>query len=248
MKRFILPLSLVLVAMSFTVIKKAPSFTPVVLVELFTSQGCSSCPSAERLLNKTLEESKKTGKPVLALSFHVDYWNRLGWNDPFSDKQFSDRQKMYANQFGLNSVYTPQAVVNGQQEFVGSDEQKLRSSIKTSLTENAIAGFKTINAEILKDHSAKVTYTLEGDYSGCNINVALVSLSENTAVKRGENSGAMLTGKNIVRQFISKAATAQGEASFNVSPSPMESNRGLVAFIQNRRDGKIAGAVMLNNF
>ena len=89
------------------------AFQPVAVLELFTSQGCSSCPAADRLLARTISNAGKDGKNVFALSFHVDYWNRLGWPDPFSTKEYSDRQSQYASQLNLSGVYTPQIVVNG---------------------------------------------------------------------------------------------------------------------------------------
>src|ERR1700685_382630 len=102
-----------------------------VLIELFTSEGCSSCPPADALVARIQEENNN--KPVYILSFHVDYWNHLGWKDPFSSAAFSDRQKNYANRLNLQSVYTPQVVVNGQTEFVGSDEDRMKNAIENSL-------------------------------------------------------------------------------------------------------------------
>jgi len=241
-------ITLVTVILAFTPGKKEEQFSPVAVIELFTSQGCSSCPSAERLLTKTLAEAKQTGKSILALSFHVDYWNRLGWKDPFSDKKYSQRQNEYAQRFGLSSVYTPQAIVNGQREMTGSDKQKLRSAINASLGGKTLVQFKSIAVAIQADHSVKVNFSLEGNFTGCDINVALVSLHETTAVKRGENSGATLMNENIVRQFISVPATANGTIAFNISPAPADDNLAVVAYVQRRSDGKITGAMMANNF
>src|SRR5262245_18067196 len=94
---------------------------PFALVELYTSEGCSSCPPADALLSKLVDAARRDGSRVFALAFHVDYWNRLGWRDPFSDPAFSERQSMYAKSF--EPRYTPQMVVNGVQSFVGSDER-----------------------------------------------------------------------------------------------------------------------------
>ena len=95
--------------------------TPTV-VELFTSEGCSSCPPADKLLTSA---QSNFGNEIIVLSYHVDYWDRLGWKDPFSKAIFSERQRMYSQKLNLSSVYTPQAIVNGQVQFVGSDKKLL---------------------------------------------------------------------------------------------------------------------------
>ncbi|MEO6849831.1 MAG: DUF1223 domain-containing protein, partial [Mucilaginibacter sp.] len=101
------------------------------VVELFTSEGCSSCPPADAVVAKVQKES--ANKPVYILAYHVDYWNRLGWKDVFSSPEYSARQNQYAHWLKLSSVYTPQVVVNGRTEFVGSEEGALRGAISTNL-------------------------------------------------------------------------------------------------------------------
>src|SRR5882757_10188754 len=96
-----------------------PAANGFAVVELFTSEGCSSCPSADALVAAVQKENKD--QPVYILAFHVDYWDRLGWKDAFSDAAYSDRQRAYASWLRLSSIYTPQVVVNGRKEFVGSD-------------------------------------------------------------------------------------------------------------------------------
>ena len=217
------------------------AFQPVAVLELFTSQGCSSCPAADRLLARTINNAAKDGKNVFALSFHVDYWNRLGWPDPFSTKEYSDRQSQYASQLNLNGVYTPQMIVNGAREFVGSDEADLKDALNKSLRTNTNAEFTSLSAS-LNDKAPKVKFALEGDYTACRINFALVSLSETTVIKRGENGGLTLTNENVVRQFVSIPAAAEGEISFKANPLPAGSNMAIVAYVQKAGDLKIIGA------
>src|ERR1700730_14813133 len=101
------------------------------VVELFTSEGCSSCPPADELVARIQKENND--QPVYILAFHVDYWNNLGWKDSFSSSAFSKRQNQYADWLNLRSVYTPQVILNGRKEFVGSDEGLLRNAIKAGL-------------------------------------------------------------------------------------------------------------------
>lgn len=131
-------LVVVFVAMSFInkskVNKIKATNTGFAVVELFTSEGCSSCPPADEVVAKIQRESKDV--PVYILAYHVDYWNRLGWKDVFSSAEYSKRQNDYANYLNLQSVYTPQIVVNGKTEFVGSQESTLRSAIHNGLLQS----------------------------------------------------------------------------------------------------------------
>ena len=113
---------------------KLEDFKPIVVLELFTSQGCSSCPPADALLNEV--KYKYSNNQVIALSYHVDYWNYIGWKDPFSKKEFSDKQRAYSSKFYSNSIYTPQIVVNGKEHFVGSKTAYYEFKIRESFKEN----------------------------------------------------------------------------------------------------------------
>jgi len=165
------------------------------VVELFTSEGCSSCPAAEKVLAQIHDEYKQN---VYALEFHVDYWNYLGWKDVFSDHAYSLRQQQYVSLMHLNSAYTPQAIVNGKQELVGSDKPDLEAKIKTNLslprsnqlhiTANAAAG------------NVSVYYTLSNKKDQI-LNIAVVQKATEMNVRKGENSGRTLKHTNVVRSF-----------------------------------------------
>ena len=225
-------------------IKTTGMFAPVAVLELFTSQGCSSCPPADALLAQTVANAKKEGKNILALSFHVDYWNRLGWADPFSSNEFSQRQSRYVSAMKLESAYTPQMVVNGSTEFVGSDESLLTQSLSKVLNTKAEVNFKTLTATFADGKPIKVAYSIEGNVVAAKINFALVSLNETTVVKRGENAGHTLTSENIVRQLITKDAASSGEIEFTNMPVAAKSNTAVIAFVQQDKSLKIIGGAM----
>lgn len=235
---------LITIATLTTAFKSAAQFEPVAVIELFSSQGCSSCPPADKLLSKTIADAKKDGKKIFALSFHVDYWNRLGWSDPFSDKKFTQRQDEYASIMELSSVYTPQIIVNGSHEFIGSKENELNDALAEALSIKTTAGFKTLTTTLEDGKPPQVHYALEGDYEECKINFALVSLIETTSVKRGENGGRTLVNENVARQFISAPANASGEVDFSTTPLPVKNNMAIIAYIQRSKDLKITGAAL----
>lgn len=242
MESLIISLSLLCSLLHAPQPKSVASFEPFALVELFTSQGCSSCPPADALLAETITDAEKNGKNIFALSFHVDYWNRLGWSDPFSDKSYSDRQSAYADAMQLRSIYTPQMVVNGTDELVGSNSSALNNALKTALNTTANIRFKKLEVVNIGGKPGRVDFELEGSFADCTVKVAVISLKETTQVKRGENGGRTLVNEHVVRQFYSIGATAAGHLDLDVNQQPESGNRELIAFIQNTQDLKITGA------
>ena len=179
-----------------------------ILIELFTSQGCSSCPAAD----KVLKEIKGSYSNVIPLSFHVDYWDRLGWKDTFSKAQFSDRQRNYAQQFKNRTIYTPQMIINGVDEFVGSDRVKAFTLIKKQKESNQIE----IEGNFNSDDLIKIAYDLPDiNYKAYNLNIALIKNEESVTIKRGENWGKKITYHNIVFDFTElKYFDNKGNSSF----------------------------------
>ena len=217
------------------------SYAPVAVLELFTSEGCSSCPSADNLLPKLI----KMDANVIALSFHVDYWNRLGWTDPFSSSEYSDRQREYSRQLNLESIYTPQLVVNGEYEFVGSNRSKAESAIKEVLKQKAQV---KLNVDNVKTVDTKLHFTIntEGDYNKTNLLAALVQKQVTMNVKAGENSGAKLSHTNVVRTLTMQTASAKNEFELAI-PKELTGNQWqLIIYAQQKNDLKITGAVLYN--
>jgi len=214
-----------------------PNDPPIVL-ELFTSQGCSSCPPADRLLEKL------AGDPgIIALSFHVDYWNRLGWRDPFSSPEFSRRQMSYAGIL-KSDVYTPQLVIDGETEMVGSDSVKIAHAIGKMRSRDMPCGvtIQSIGTPAGHPMAREVRFTLSGSVNGSVAHIALVRRQAITAVKAGENSGRTLTDGYIVRVFSTLHELRDGENSMTVD-LPEEGAAGLqvVVYLQ-QPDLKILAA------
>ncbi|MEZ0541963.1 DUF1223 domain-containing protein [Fibrella arboris] len=213
---------------------------PVAVIELFTSQGCSSCPPADRLLLETATKAATTHQPVYALSFHVDYWDRLGWRDPFSEATYTARQRQYARQLGLQTVYTPQAVLNGKQAFVGSNRARLTSLLADAL--NVPAPVRVNVKARYTGQSVLVDTKLSGTLAGAVLNVALVSNSVSTAVHRGENAGKTLTQHNVVRAFTTVRATEASQVRLPVPANFDPTNGAVITYLQNEKTLAVLGA------
>jgi hypothetical protein len=213
----------------------APEGKGFAVVELFTSEGCSSCPSADALVGRLLSENKQG---VYILSYHVDYWNRLGWKDNFSQAAFSVRQKQYARYLSLDGVYTPQIVVNGTDQFVGSNETHLRSSLASNMNQPS-----DLIIEATKTNSASIhlSYKIAGGNARL-LNIALVQPEATTDVKRGENGGRKLHHVNIVRQLKTIEATANtGSIDIEIPPELREIPFKVIGYTQKKNNFQISG-------
>jgi hypothetical protein len=212
------------------------------VVELFTSEGCSSCPPADQLVARIQQEDKD--QPVYILAFHVDYWDRLGWKDAFSDARYTQRQNRYASWLNLQSVYTPQIVVNGRKEFVGSQENTLRSAINNGL-EQTPAAQMTISDVRLEQGKIHWHFDVKNAAANSSLIVALVQRSATTDVKAGENNGRTLSHVQIVRNFSSTAigTGAGGNGSLQLPQGLATGDEELIAFVQYDDNGQIVAAV-----
>ena len=181
---------------------EAPTSRPFALVELYTSEGCSSCPPADAVLRDIARDARARASDVYALSFHVDYWNELGWADPFSKAAFTARQRAYANARRERSVYTPQMIVNGGVELNGSDAEGARRAIDQALHAESPSVTLSIEARI-EGGAVTVYFESAGAPSGAILSLALVEASTSSQVERGENKGRYLEHSNVVRAFAS---------------------------------------------
>ena len=206
------------------------------LIELFTSEGCSSCPPADEALEEI--QKKYNDKDVLVLSYHVDYWNKLGWKDIFSDASFTQRQEYYSNIFQLNNIYTPQAVVNGKKEFLGSNKSKLISSIDEQLNEKSAVSIK-LNVVQNAEGKIDVHYSAEGtDAKKEQAIILLIQKMATNEIKKGENKGKTLHHINIVRNIFF-LPLKEKSTNFTLPAGLQKEDVFVAGFIQDKRSGKI---------
>jgi hypothetical protein len=211
---------------------------PLVVVELYTSQGCSSCPPADSYLGELARRPD-----VLALAFHVDYWNYIGWTDPFASKLASQRQRDYAKHLNLRYVYTPQMVINGATEGVGSERSTIGMLIKAAAEDKAPRQLVTLK----RGPDGKIVVHIDAGQTKEPATVWLVGYdSEHTTqVLRGENGGQTLRDYQVVRNCES-IGTWHGEAmDIAVDPNKGGGTDGIAVLLQVGGAGRIIGAAQL---
>ena len=210
---------------------------PIIVVELFTSEGCSSCPPADRLLSSIVNE-QYTDAEVIGLSFHVDYWNYIGWKDPYSHADYSKRQRIYANKL-ISSVYTPQMVVNGTHRFVGSDRSDWRQAFSTEKSSKLVTSLK-INSIALNGRS--LSFTVNGIEGKQFVNAAVVERELSQDINRGENRGRRLSHDNVVRAFNAKKNEENNSFQLTLPEDLDLTKSSLIVYTQHHATWQIKGA------
>lgn len=243
--RFALGLAAGLLALGINDPSPAAAATPApVIVELFTSEGCSSCPPADAVLS-TLIKQPIAGVEVIALGEHVDYWNHGGWADPFSSSKFSGRQSDYSRTFGKDTVYTPQMIVDGKTQFVGSDVDRARQAI--------LAAARAPKAEVLLTKTGPNRLLVRVDHLPRSVQNdpadVLLAVTEDglvSSVGGGENSGRHLVHNAVVRSLQVLGTTSGGVFTATPSVKPTAGwERGhlhAVIFVQEHGSRHIVGA------
>lgn len=223
-----------------------PGRTPI-LLELFTSEGCSSCPPADRLLQTLDQKQPYPNLDLIVLSEHVDYWNGGGWTDPYSSSLFSSRQNRYAEQFGLDEVYTPQLVVDGGLEGVGSnlaqtqaDIEKAARAMKTEVTLSEIVR----SGDEIKLHVSSASFGPGATQA--TFYIALAQDAVRSEVRKGENAGRSLTHVAVVRSLIPVSRVKSGvpfskDVALKVPPGIASKGIRVVAFLQLDKTQRIIG-------
>ena len=240
--------------------KKLPKLAathPAVVVELFTSEGCSSCPPADKLLTDLSKAGAVEGVDVIPLAQHVDYWNRLGWTDPFSSARFSQRQKEYAQSFRSDQIYTPQMIVDGTAQFVGSDRDRAIASIRNAARQRK--GTITLHITPPKGDDLKliVGMTITGlpaitPGDEAEVLIAITEDGLQSDVARGENAGHKLAHTGVVREWQTagklspnRAPTFDQNAQILLKENWKRDNLKVVVFVQERTSRRIVAAASL---
>jgi hypothetical protein len=211
------------------------------LVELFTSEGCSSCPPAEAILNK-LSKSDKS-KNIFPLAFHVDYWDYIGWKDIYSKKEYSDRQRQYADKFHSNSIYTPQVIINGKFDILGSDEKAIMKQVNLELQKESTINFN-ISMETKSDKSF-LKYKIACAKNPLNLQILIVKKGLRTKVLKGENANKTLLHENVVlyhKTVPNVSKSGSEEILFTIGKSD---ELELIVFLQNDSTYEVMAAQSL---
>jgi hypothetical protein len=221
-----------------TIMKAAP--VPV-LVELFTSEGCSSCPPADQLLSHLQKDQPLAGVEVIVLSEHVDYWNQLGWTDPFSSSGFTERQQRYTAALQSEGPYTPEMVVDGKAEFVGSDSRRAFDVIA--------AAAKVPKANVVLRCAAdplSLAVHIDGDHDDADVLLAIAENGLASNVTRGENRGRQIEHDGVTRR-LTVIGHAKKQQAFEAEPKiPLDrswrrENLSAVVFLQGRSTHRVLG-------
>jgi hypothetical protein len=214
-----------------------------VIVELFTSEGCSSCPPADALLGHLRQDLAAQQIEVVPLGFRVDYWNSLGWNDRFSSAEFTRRQEDYIKTMKLDGPYTPQMVVNGEAEFVGNDASQAHSSITHAANQPQTAEIKISPAA---DNKLLVQVKTHGATDGSAVMLAITEDNLSTKIGAGENNGRTLHHASVVRTLkeIGKLHGGSFETAvpLNLEKDWKRNDLRTVVFVQDGPGGRIEGA------
>ena len=217
----------------------------VAVVELFTSEGCSSCPPADAVVAALADRAEADGTRIFPLALHVDYWDRLGWQDRFAAPAHTRRQRDYARAFGEDRVYTPQAVVNGTAGTVGSRRADVRRLIDAALAEPAAA---SVTLSVDRDgRSVRVTHAVRwaDDPQGhAVVHVVLAQRTAETDVRRGENAGRTLPHAMVVRGWKTVPAAATDPIALTLPDDLPAADARVVAFVQRRDKNRAPGPVL----
>ncbi|HNR19119.1 MAG: DUF1223 domain-containing protein [Bacteroidetes bacterium] len=216
------------------------------VVELFTSQGCRSCPAADKVLAEIKAEAEKISKPVHVLSYHVDYWNKYGWMDPFSKFAFTKRQNNYVSANKTEEVYTPQVYVNGQNPTLGSDKIKINEAIEKAITQPPVLNLTAVKSALSTSDTLIIDYTSTKVNPNYSLVIAIVQEEATSKITKGENAGKTLSYNNIVRELnITPLNNQKGIVKIPVKNLSLKNGFRVLAFVQQKQTKKILSVTQL---
>ena len=247
-----------LLCIAFTCFSVVPAVTAqepasaepaVVLVELFTSEGCSSCPPADELLEQINGKRTADGQLIVGISEHVTYWNRLGWTDPFSAEAYTQRQNAYGARFNLDSVYTPQVVIDGREQIVGSSSRELGIALQREAQHPSSLKLK-ITSTRRSGSELAVSFSVErfpSEQAPIDILAVIVDDTDRSHVSSGENADRTLNHVAVARS-LARVATVKSSTQQTIEidlPSSVtansEINHHVVLFAQSAKYGSVLG-------
>lgn len=215
---------------------------PAVLVELFTSEGCVTCPPADHLLSLLEKNQSSDAAEIITLSLHIDYWNNIGWKDPFSSPIYSQRQEIYKHKFKMNTVYTPQMVVDGAKQFVGSNSDEANKAISES------AKLPKADVELaLTQNDLKIIISDVPVHSDATVFLAIAEDNLSNKVSGGENHGRTLEHSSVVRDLKPLGRILATDGKFEtitnllLQPDWKKENLKIIIFVQENQSRKILG-------
>lgn len=217
-----------------------PPSSPRVVVELFTSQGCYSCPPAEAILGELADRDD-----VLALEFHVDYWDYIGWKDPFASPAFTNRQRAYRGALNARYVYTPQMVIDGRVDEVGSRRMAVDKKIRAASDAKQASAAPIVSLTRAPDGAVRVRVDGAADGKAYEIILAAFDDRHSTEVPRGENAGKTLVNRHVVRDFRTLGDWDGGPAERTVAAEDAVQADGLAVLIQEKDYGPIIANALL---
>jgi hypothetical protein len=234
-KSLFLAMAALIVLVTGTARSQEPSESSPVVVELFTSQGCSSCPPADALLGELAQRPD-----VVALAFHVDYWDYIGWKDPFASPATTARQRAYADALGLRMVYTPQMVVDGRIDVVGSHRREVELAIEASAMQPKLA--VRIEDDGRGGHRAVIS---AGAGAEATIWLAVLDSQQETKVGRGENGGRTLREFNIVREWRQIGTWNGSAVTLPLDAAAGADRNACAVIVQSGATGPVLGAALI---
>lgn len=230
----------------------APKDRNPVLVELFTSEGCSSCPPADALLQKMDTSQPVAGAQLIVLSEHVDYWDHDGWKDPYSSSSITDRQNDYVQALGLKTAFTPQFVVDGTHQFSMGNGAEAREAFQSAVSARKVP--ITIESPVIDTHDpqtvkARILIDGKGESHNAEVYVALALDHTESQVLRGENTGKHLTHVAVAEQLkkigkLEKGKEFQQDLNLKLKSNADSRNLRLIVFVQESGPGRVVGSAM----